>query len=117
MPAVPSVDPLSALLDSDSAFRRFIPTPGAEIMRMSTRCIVFNTDTPSKEKRMSIYTRFAVTRSSASLWRVTFDNPPIHLIDVMMMKELLNLLTEIERDKRVGVVLFDSADPDFFLAH
>jgi len=27
------------------------------------------------------------------------------------------LLTEIERDKRVGVVLFDSADPDFFLAH
>src|SRR5258708_36674866 len=34
-----------------------------------------------------------------------------------MMKELLNLLTEMERDKRVGVVLFDSADPDFFLAH
>src|SRR3981081_1201281 len=66
---------------------------------------------------MSIYTRFAVTRSSPSLWRVTFDNPPINLIDAVMMKELLNLLTEIERDKRVGVVLFDSADPDFFLAH
>src|SRR6195256_1236897 len=66
---------------------------------------------------MSAYTRFTVTRSSASLWRVTFDNPPINLIDAVMMKELLNLLTEIERDKRVGVVLFDSADPDFFLAH
>ncbi len=66
---------------------------------------------------MSIYTRFTVTRSSPSLWRVTFDNPPINLIDAVMMKELLNLLTEIERDKRVGVVLFDSADPDFFLAH
>jgi enoyl-CoA hydratase/carnithine racemase len=34
-----------------------------------------------------------------------------------MLKELLNLLTEIERDKRVDVVLFDNADPDFFLAH
>src|SRR5258705_10204233 len=34
-----------------------------------------------------------------------------------MMKELLTLLTEVERDKRVGVVLFDSADPDFSLAH
>src|SRR5258705_10439630 len=66
---------------------------------------------------MSIYTRFTVTRSSPSLWRVTFDNPPINLIDAVMMKELLNLLTEIERDKRVAVVLFDSADPDFFLAH
>ena len=66
---------------------------------------------------MTTYTRFRVTRSSPSLWRVTFDNPPINLIDAAMMKELLNLLTEIERDKRVGVVLFDSADPDFFLAH
>ena len=65
---------------------------------------------------MTIFTRFTVTRSSRSLWRVTFDNPPINLIDAVMMKELLNLLTEIERDKRVGVVLFDSADPDFFLA-
>src|SRR5258705_13611729 len=66
---------------------------------------------------MSIYTRFTVTRSSPSLWRVTFDNPPINLIDAVMMKELLNLLTEIERDKREAVVLFDSANPAFFLAH
>jgi len=63
------------------------------------------------------YTRFDLDRSTPSLWRVTFNNPPINLIDAAMMKELLNLLTEIERDKRVGVVLFDSADPDFFLAH
>src|SRR5258706_2528212 len=66
---------------------------------------------------MSIYARFTVARSSPSLWRVTFHNPPTNLIDAVMMKELLTLLTEIERDKRVGVVLFDSADPDFFLAH
>ena len=60
---------------------------------------------------MSNYERFTVTLSSPSLWRVTFDNPPINLIDAVMMKELLNLLSEIERDKRVAVVLFDSADP------
>jgi enoyl-CoA hydratase/carnithine racemase len=63
------------------------------------------------------YTRFSLDKSTSSLWRVTFDNPPINLIDAVMMKELLNLLTEIEGDKRVAVVLFDSADPDFFLAH
>src|SRR3982074_1491507 len=62
-------------------------------------------------------TRFTVTRSSASLWRVTFEHPPINLIDPVMIVELHELLTEIERDPRVAVVVFDSADPDFFLAH
>jgi len=71
----------------------------------------------SKRAAPMTYTRFSLVKSTPSLWRVTFDNPPINLIDAVMMKELLNLLTEIERDKRVGVVLFDSADPDFFLAH
>jgi enoyl-CoA hydratase/carnithine racemase len=61
--------------------------------------------------------RFTVTRSSASLWRVTFDNPPINLIDPLMVVQLHELLTEIERDPRVAVVVFDSADQDFFLAH
>jgi len=65
---------------------------------------------------MSAYTRFKVTRSSPSLWG-SRSTIAINLIDAVMMKELLNLLTEIERDKRVAVVLFDSADPDFFLAH
>jgi enoyl-CoA hydratase/carnithine racemase len=57
-----------------------------------------------------------VTRT-ASLWRVTFDNPPINLIDPMMVVELHRLLDEIEGDNQVAVVLFDSADPDFFLGH
>src|SRR6266446_3436659 len=74
-------------------------------------------NSPSNGTALTAYTRFSLDRSTPSLWRVTFDNPPINLIDAVMMKELLNLLTEIERDKRVGVVLFDSADPDFFLAH
>ena len=61
--------------------------------------------------------RFTVTRSSPSLWRVTFHNPPINLIDPVMIVALHHLLTEIERDSQVAVVVFDSADPDFFLAH
>jgi len=61
-------------------------------------------------------TRFTVTRTT-SLWRVTFDNPPINLIDPMMIVELHRLLDEIEGDNEVAVVLFDSADPDYFLAH
>ena len=71
----------------------------------------------AKSKRTAASsTRFTVTQSSPSLWRVTFYNPPINLIDPVMIVELHHLLTEIEQDKRVAVVVFDTADPDFFLA-
>src|SRR6266849_10627223 len=74
-------------------------------------------DSPSKGTALMAYTRFSLDRSTPSLWRVTFDNPPINLIDPVMIVALHDLLTEIEQDKRVAVVVFDSADPDFFLAH
>ena len=59
-------------------------------------------NSPSKRAVPMTYKSFSLDKSTPSLWRVTFDNPPINLIDAVMMKELLNL-TEIERDKRVGV--------------
>ena len=71
----------------------------------------------SKGTALMAYTRFSLDRSTPSLWRVTFDNPPINLIDPVMIVALHDLLTEIEQDQRVAVVVFDSADPDFFLAH
>src|SRR5258705_10501058 len=71
----------------------------------------------SKGTALMAYTRFTVDSSTPSLWRVTFDNPPINLIDPVMAVELDALLTEIEQDNRVAVVVFGSADPDFFLAH
>jgi enoyl-CoA hydratase/carnithine racemase len=66
---------------------------------------------------MKAASRFGLEKSTPSLWRVTFDNPPINLIDPVMIVELDALLTEIEQDNLVAVVVFDSADPDFFLAH
>jgi enoyl-CoA hydratase/carnithine racemase len=56
-------------------------------------------------------TRFTVSRTT-SLWRVTFNNPPINLIDPLMIVELHRLLDEIEQDNQVAVVVFDSTDPD-----
>ena len=63
----------------------------------------------------SPFTRLNVVRSTSSLWRVTFDNPPINLIDWTMIVELHRLLTEIEEDRHVAVVVFDSTNPDFLL--
>src|SRR6476660_3217018 len=61
--------------------------------------------------------RFSLDSSAPLLWRVTFDHPPINLIDSVMIGELGELLAEIEENKEPAVLVFDSADPDYFLAH
>ncbi len=47
----------------------------------------------------------------------TIDHPPINLFDVALMQEIDRLGRELEADDDVGVVVLDSADPDFFIAH
>ena len=63
------------------------------------------------------FTRFTVDSTTPSLWRVTFDHPPINLIDHVMIGELGELLAGVERYEEPAVLVFDSADPDYFLAH
>src|SRR6266850_4300468 len=63
------------------------------------------------------YTRFTVDHSTHSLWRATFNNPPINLIDSVMIGELRELFAEVEGHQGPTVLVFDSADPDYFLAH
>ncbi len=48
---------------------------------------------------------------------VTVDHPPINLLDQAMFREINRVGKEIEGDDAVRVVVFDSADPDFFIAH
>jgi enoyl-CoA hydratase/carnithine racemase len=62
-------------------------------------------------------TQLTLTVESPTLWRVTFDNPPINVIGLEMMSDLKELLTELEHNNTVNVVVFDSADPDFYIAH
>jgi enoyl-CoA hydratase/carnithine racemase len=49
--------------------------------------------------------------------RVTIDHPPINLFDLALMLELDRFGREVSDDASVRVVVVDSADPDFFIAH
>ena len=60
---------------------------------------------------------FTLNSSAPALWRVTFNHPPINLIDSMMIGELGELLRHAEGNKPPAVILFGSADPEYFLAH
>jgi enoyl-CoA hydratase/carnithine racemase len=63
------------------------------------------------------YTRFTLVSSTPSLWRATFNNPPINLIDSVMIGELRDLFAKVEQGQGPTVLVFDSADSDYFLAH
>jgi enoyl-CoA hydratase/carnithine racemase len=58
-----------------------------------------------------------IDRTDVHRWNVTFDHPPLNLIDPGTITELDALVGELETDPDVRVVVFDSADPDYFLAH
>ena len=63
------------------------------------------------------WTHFRVDRRSAGYCRVTFDHPPINTITATTVAELAELVGLIEEDADLNVVVFASANPDYYLAH
>lgn len=63
------------------------------------------------------WTHFSVSADDERLWRVTFDNPPINLVTPEMLVELPELITQMEAAPELRVVVFDSANSDYFLNH
>lgn len=48
---------------------------------------------------------------------VTIDNPPVNMLDVALMSEMSRLLLSVRDDPDTRVLVFQSADPEFFIAH
>ncbi len=57
------------------------------------------------------------TTVTSGVARVTLDNPPLNLLDAGLMTDLRDLVERLREDGDVRVVVFDSADPEFFSAH
>jgi enoyl-CoA hydratase/carnithine racemase len=58
-----------------------------------------------------------VQHRSPEYWRVTFDNPPFNIFGPETIPQLDEVITAIETDPNLRVVVFDSAVPGFFLTH
>jgi enoyl-CoA hydratase/carnithine racemase len=65
----------------------------------------------------SSWTHLRVDRRSRGYCRVTFEHPPINTITATTVAELAELVGLIEQDPDLNVVVFDSANPNFYLAH
>src|SRR5262245_60815508 len=62
-------------------------------------------------------TRITTDKQMSGHWRVTLNHPPINTIDDQMYDEFFDLVEAIEAEPSLKVVTFESANPDFFLAH
>ena len=58
-----------------------------------------------------------LSKSSPAYWRITFDNPPLNVMGPQFVQEFREIVTAIEDDEQVKVVVFDSAVEGFFLNH
>jgi enoyl-CoA hydratase/carnithine racemase len=61
--------------------------------------------------------RMILTRHSPQYWRVTLDHPPINIFGPESIPQLNEVVTALETDEQVRVVVFDSAVQGFFLTH
>jgi enoyl-CoA hydratase/carnithine racemase len=62
-------------------------------------------------------TEVRLTRRSPTYWRVTFDHPPLNIFGPETIPQLNEIITALETDEQVKVVVFDSAVEGFFLTH
>src|SRR5450432_2530364 len=62
-------------------------------------------------------TQIRVTKRSPEYWRVTFDHPPLNIFGPEMLPQVNEIITALETDEQVKVVVFDSAVEGFFMIH
>src|SRR5712672_1897803 len=61
--------------------------------------------------------RLRIIEETPAYWRVLFDNPPLNIMDADMFERLQDLLGRMDTSPSLRVVVFESANPDFYLAH
>src|SRR3981189_907632 len=58
-----------------------------------------------------------VIEETSAYWRVLFDYPPFNIMDATIFEGLQDLLARMDSSPGLHVVVFESANPEFYLAH
>ena len=71
----------------------------------------------NRPERSSATDEIRLERRLPTYWRVTFDMPPVNIFGPRHLPLLSEIVTAIETDAQVKVVVFDSAVEGFFITH
>ena len=58
-----------------------------------------------------------VIEETPAFWRVVFDYPPFNIVDAIIFEALQGLLARMDASPSLRVIVFESANPEFYLAH
>src|ERR1700740_1025274 len=58
-----------------------------------------------------------VIEETPGYWRLLFDPPPLNIMDADMFEGLQEILARMDTNESLRVRVFESANPDFYLAH
>jgi enoyl-CoA hydratase/carnithine racemase len=58
-----------------------------------------------------------IVEETPAYWRVLFDYPPLNIVDATIFDGLQDLLARMDASPSLRVVVFESANPEFYLAH
>src|SRR5438132_1984817 len=58
-----------------------------------------------------------IIEETSAYWRVLFDNPPLNIVGARIYEDLQDLLARMDANPSLLVVVFESANPEFYLAH
>ena len=71
----------------------------------------------NRTERTFMTEQIRLERRLPSYWRVTFDIPPLNIFGPKAIPQLNEIITAMETDQHVTVVVFDSPVDGFFLTH
>jgi enoyl-CoA hydratase/carnithine racemase len=74
-------------------------------------------ETKNMQTETQMRKQIHLARRSPYYWRVTVDHPPLNIFGPDTIPQLDEVITAIESDEDVKVVVFDSAVEGFFLTH
>jgi enoyl-CoA hydratase/carnithine racemase len=58
-----------------------------------------------------------IVEETSAYSRVLFDNPPLNVVDAGVFEGLEGLLSQMDASQELRVIVFESANPEFYLAH
>ncbi|MBW9051095.1 enoyl-CoA hydratase/isomerase family protein [Rhizobium mesosinicum] len=69
------------------------------------------------ESAKSTAPQVEIIRHSPEYWRVNLNNPPLNIMTPQMVSEFSAMVTAVETDANLKVVVIGSNNPDYFMAH
>ena len=64
-----------------------------------------------------VYRTLRIAPSDDGVLGVAIDAPPMNLIGPELVRDLVTLLSELESDEDIRVMVLESADPEYFVPH